>query len=96
MKPMLTAVGLTVDYLLKPNGNVLPKVSPPANPKGPGSGTFRVFRGGGWYSGSGNLGIQYLRCSFKKDKSTKSQNQVTDIFVIEPWTQAPSIREYQC
>jgi len=34
--------------------------SPDHNPKGPSSGSYRVLRGGGWYSGVG-----YIRCAYR-------------------------------
>ena len=33
------------------------KTSPPEDPKGPEHGRFRVFRGGGWYTGPGCMGV---------------------------------------
>jgi len=36
--------------------------SPPVNPQGPSSGTFRVLRGGDWYYGS-----SFCRASFRVD-----------------------------
>jgi formylglycine-generating enzyme required for sulfatase activity len=32
---------------------------PATNPRGPASGAFRVFRGGSWFNGAGNLGSAY-------------------------------------
>jgi len=36
-----------------------------ANPNGPASGSYRVFRGGSWFSGAGNCRVSYRGRSYK-------------------------------
>ena len=40
--------------------------SPYSNPKGPSTGSYRVFRGGGWYSCAGACRVSY-RFSYSPD-----------------------------